>query len=152
MPSTPKTCVSRTNSSGLKTPWWTSTKTRSSPNCHHRSQVSLSPDPRLPAKHFGSQKFHDNAYPMHYAQEPHDVPAPQHTPHSSMARHAEPWQKPSLYKTESPGPLVNPGGPKSEPTMAEGAPGDFRPSRSRPSFSDNASLELLYSLFSRRNF
>lgn len=149
MLSTLRTCASRTSSCGHKIPLLTSSPILSSLNYHHRSQVIFTQGPRLPTKHFTSQKFHDNAYPMHYPQEPRDVPAPQHTPHSSMARHVESWHKPALYKTESPNPLTN---TKPEITPTQPGPESFRPSRSRPTFADNTSLELLYSLFSRRNF
>ena len=66
-----------------------------------------------------------------------------------MVQHPDPSNKMFVYKPETPGAFVAPPVPGLK-TPAHEAP-TFLPSRSRPTFSDNASLELLYSFFSTGN-
>lgn len=78
------------------------------------------------------------------------MPPPQnvgHLHHPSAVHHPDPSKPMFDYKAEHPSSFVDPSGPDLKPGYGEAVPGDFRPNRSRPSFSDNASLELLYSLF-----
>lgn len=64
-------------------------------------------------------------------------------PEQNSFRYSEPSQGKFLYKREHSSFETPPVKPGVFPSQEE-----FRPNRSRPSFSDNTSLELLYSFFS----
>ena len=147
MPNMPKTCARITNSSGLRTQSWifslTHNKTRS---LHLHLPVTIILDPPFPQKKFNEPTFHENPGSFRYPQSneiigPQSVPAMHHNP---MPHHESPKFH---YKSENP-PFLS--APKPDPFSEPGS--GFRPSRSRPSFSDNASLEMLYSFFSSNNF
>jgi len=151
-----KICANPINSCDLKKPSLISSITPNNPKCLPLllNQVRLNQDPSFPPKNFESQKFHDNSHSFRYPRESQDVPPPQNVNpmhHPSMTHHPDPSNKMFLYKSENPQPFINSPGPKSD-TFSNPLPSDFRPSRSRPSFSDNASLEMLYSFFSSNNF
>ena len=78
------------------------------------------------------------------------VPKPNLMHHSPINQQSHPdHSKMFLYKREHQSTFGHPISSKSGDTFhGREVQNDFRPSRSRPSFSDNTSLELLYSFFS----
>ena len=125
------------------------------PSPSQQSKKALSPDPSFPPKQFESQKFQDPPHSFRYPQESQEIHPPpvNQMRHSSIVHHPQQdsSNKMFLYKSENPSSLVNPVPIKPGTKFPEHEPTGFRPNRSRPSFSDNASLELLYSFFSSLN-
>jgi hypothetical protein len=103
----------------------------------------------FPPKQFEQKKFTENPGSFRYGGENPDMYGSQHEPVGRQS-HPESSNKMFLYKPESPSRFVNPSNAmKPTPSFPESRDGgSFRPNRSRPSFSDNASLEQLYSFFS----